>query len=183
MWLQARVCAMNDEWILEKTAEGLAEIANRSRRVPNRLRTVLILVDGRISVGQLCASAAALGNIREALAELRELGLIAPQDGGLPPASRASVPPAARLQGPLARPEPQPGRRRSLALARLYLLNAMEQSLRGGDFPVRERLRDCTTRADLLDAFELCRQIAAEVGVAHIDTIEAQFLGMLPDEG
>lgn len=179
---------MNSEWVLVKTAAGLAEIANRSRRVPNRLRTVLILVDGRSSVGHLSESAGALGNIREALAELRELGLIAPLDGASPPActaepaSRASVPPAARLQGPLTRPEPQPGRRRSLALARLYLLNAMEQSLRGLDMPVRERLRDCTTRADLLDAFELCRQIAAEVGVAHIDTIEAQFLGMLPDE-
>ena len=42
---------------------------------------------------------------------------------------------------------------------------------------------DPTNRAELLQAFEVCREVAAEVGVIHIATIEDQFLGMLPDEG
>lgn len=180
---------MDNDWILAKTLAGAEEIATRSRRVPTRLRTVLIIVDGRRSVQHLSESAAALGNIREALAELRALGLVAPVESlahaaqAIEPASRASVPPAARPQI-LAhnRPAPQPARRRSLALARLYLLNAMEQSLRQADQPVREHLRTATSRAELLMAFEMCRDIATEMGVAHIDVIEAQFMGMLPEE-
>ncbi len=182
---------MDNDWILAKTPAGVEEIATRGRRVPTRLRTVLILVDGRRSVRHLSESAAALGNIREALAELRHLGLVAPIEAAAhaprvaEPASRASVAPAARLQPQIvahSRPAPQPVRRRSLALARLYLLNAMEQSLRQADQPVRDHLRTATSRAELLMAFEMCRDIAAELGVAHIDTIEEQFMGMLPEE-
>lgn len=176
---------MNSDWILAKTSAGAEEIATRSRRVPTRLRTVLIIVDGRRSVQHLSESAAALGNIREALAELRDMGLVAPVENiahsvqAVEPASRASVPPAARPQGVA---HGRPVRRRSLALARLYLLNAMEQSLRQADQPVRDHLRTATSRAELLMAFEMCRDIAAELGVAHIDTIEEQFMGMLPEE-
>jgi hypothetical protein len=180
---------MDNDWILAKTPAGTEEIATRSRRVPTRLRTVLIIVDGRRSVRHLSESAAALGNIREALAELRVLGLVAPVEAiahvaaMAEPASRASVSPAARPPSAVhSRPAPQPLRRRSLALARLYLLNAMEQSLRQADQPVRDHLRTATSRAELLMAFEMCRDIATELGVVHIDTIEAQFMGMLPEE-
>ena len=58
---------MNNDWILAKTSAGLEEVATRGRRVPTRLRTVLIIVDGRRSVKHLSESAAALGNIRAAL--------------------------------------------------------------------------------------------------------------------
>ena len=110
---------MDNDWILAKTLAGAEEIATRSRRVPTRLRTVLIIVDGRRSVQHLSESAAALGNIREALAELRALGLVAPVESlahaaqAIEPASRASVPPAAQPQI-LAhnRPAPQPARQR-----------------------------------------------------------------------
>ena len=180
---------MNNDWILAKTSAGLEEVATRGRRVPTRLRTVLIIVDGRRSVKHLSESAAALGNIREALAELRDMGLVAPVESSahatpaVEPASRASVSPAARPQAVAhGRPAPQPVRRRSLALARLYLFNAMEQSLRQADQPVREHLRTATSRAELLMAFEMCRDIASELGVGHIDTIEEQFMGMLPEE-
>ena len=44
---------MGNDWILAKTVAGVEEIATRTRRVPPRLRTMLILVDGRRSVEQL----------------------------------------------------------------------------------------------------------------------------------
>lgn len=168
---------MDMDWIPGKTAAGVEEIATRARRLPPRLRTLLILVDGRRSVRHLADTVAAPA-VGEALAELAGLGLITaakPPPLAHPsapePASRASVAPAARSAG-----------RRSLALARFYLLDAMEQSLRTGDAPVREHLRKATTRAELMQAFEMCRTIAAEVGVAHVATIEKRFLGMLPEE-
>ena len=53
------------------------------------------------------------------------------------------------------------------------------QALRGK----REQLRQATTRDELLQAFARCRVIAAEVGVAHVTTIEMRFMDMLPEEG
>ena len=168
---------MQNEWIPGKTAAGVEEIATRARRLPPRLRTLLILVDGRRGGRQLAELVGDI-SVGEALAELARRGLVTPMPSAphhppnvLEPASRAS---AARGPG---------GGRRSLALARFYLLDAMEQSLRTGDAPVREHLRKATTRAELLEAFEMCRTIAAEVGVAHVATIETRFMGMLPDEG
>ena len=55
------------------------------------------------------------------------------------------------------------------------LLNAMEQSLRHGDQPVRDHLRNATSRAQLVLAFEMCQEIADELGVRHIDTIGKNF--------
>lgn len=179
---------MDKSWILAKTAAGVEEIATRARRVHPRVRAVLILVDGRRSVQDLMDATSTLGDAREALSFLREQGLVdvAVKAHAVRPvevASRASVPPAERTPVPLSNGRPPVQRRQSLALARLYLLNAMEQSLRKDDLPVRECLRNATTRAELLHAFELCREIATEVGVRHIGRIEEQFLGMLPEEG
>jgi len=179
---------MGNDWILAKTAAGVEEIAVRSRRIPPRLRTVLILVDGRRSVAALAESAAAFGDIRAALTTLHEQGMVVLVNHGQPgaePASRASAAPAQHAASLSSRPipQPQPLRRRSLALARLYLLDAMAQSLRHDDQPIRERLRAATSRVDLLQAFEMCREIAGEVGVGHIDVIEEKFMEMLPQEG
>ncbi|MBN9698084.1 MAG: hypothetical protein J0L85_20035 [Zoogloea sp.] len=58
----------------------------------------------------------------------------------------------------------------------------MEKSLRNGDAEIREQLRQATTRDALLEAFEVCRNIAAEVGVAHVTSIETEFMSLLPDE-
>ena len=170
---------MGNDWILAKTAVGVDEIATRSRRIPPRLRTVLILVDGRQSVQTLAESAAALGDIRQALAELHEQGLVVLVNHGAhgaEAASRAAVAPDLRARQPSPHPRPTPPRRRSLAL------DAMEQSLRNNDQAVREHLRTATSRAQLLRAFEMCREIAGDVGVGHIDVIEEKFMDMLPDE-
>ncbi len=181
---------MGNDWILAKTAVGLEEIETRARRVPPRLRTVLILVDGRRSVADLIDAAAGLGDVRLALETLHGKGFVSrvgnPRPGAAV-ASRASAQVDARSRpAPIPVPDPPahaPRQRRSLALARLYLLNAMEQSLRHGDQPVRDHLRNATSRAQLVLAFEMCQEIAGELGVGHIDTIEKTFYSMLPEEG
>lgn len=171
-------------WI--KTAAGVEEITERRRTIPPRLRTVLILVDGRRSVRHLRETAGTLADMGASLSELRGLGLIAPVEAPahpvarVEPASRASQP---QLPGaPAAAPQRAAGRRRSLALARFYLLNAMEKSLRHADGDIREQLRQATTRPALLEAFEICRGVAAEVGVAHVESIEREFFQLLPAE-
>ena len=179
---------MGNDWILAKTVAGVEEIATRTRRVPPRLRTMLILVDGRRSVAELIDAAANLGDVRQALETLHDEGFVIRVGGPRPVAavaSRASAQAEARSRPAPApeRPANAPRQRRSLALARLYLLNAMEQSLRHGDQPVRDHLRNATSRAQLVLAFEMCQEIAGELGVRHIDTIGKNFYEMLPDEG
>jgi hypothetical protein len=179
---------MGNDWILAKTVAGVEEIATRTRRVPPRLRTMLILVDGRRSVAELIDAAAGLGDVRQALETLHDEGFVIRVGGPRPVAavaSRASAQMDARSwPAPVPeRPANAPRQRRSLALARLYLLNAMEQSLRHGDQPVRDHLRNATSRAQLVLAFEMCQEIAGELGVRHIDTIGKNFYEMLPDEG
>ena len=175
-----------------KTAAGHEEIARRDRRLPTRLRTLLILADGRRSVQALAEATVGFGPVDEPLRHLVTLGLIqlpavdAPVPHAaapMPPVNRAAVAPVVPDKLAHERPAQRPGQRRSLALARLYLLNAMEQSLRQDDQPIRDCLRAAKTRAELLQAFEVCREVAQEVGVKHIRTIEAQFFEMLPDEG
>ncbi len=173
---------MDSNWMPGKTAAGGEEIATRAGRLPPRLRTLLILVDGRRTLrqlGELVADPA----VGEGLTELLARGLITPRPVPAPhpphagePASRASLDPKTRATAPA-------DRRRSLALARFYLLDAMEQSLRTRDVAIREQLRQATTRDELLQAFARCRVIAAEVGVAHVTTIEMRFMDMLPEEG
>lgn len=181
---------MGNDWILAKTVAGVEEIATRTRRVPPRLRTMLILVDGRRSVAELIDAAAGLGDVRQALETLHDEGFVIRVGGPRPVAavaSRASAQVDARSRlapAPVPdQPAKAPRQRRSLALARLYLLNAMEQSLRHGDQPVRDHLRNATSRAQLVLAFEMCQEIADELGVRHIDTIGKNFYEMLPDEG
>lgn len=176
---------MEDDWILAKTAAGVEEIASRARRIPPRLRTLLILVDGRRTAAELIQTGAALGDPRVGLAQLYQQGFVALANPPPIASSRSAAPPPDNRPPPVlhhARPAATPHQRRSLALARLYLQNAMEQSLRYGDEPVRDRLREATSRAELVAVFELCRQIAAEIGVGHIDVIAHNFYAMLPDE-
>lgn len=171
-------------WI--KTAAGVDEIAGSRRSLPPRLRTVLILINGRRSVRHLRETAGTLADMSASITELRGLGLIAPLDAPPHPVSR--VEPASRASQPHVPGSPPAAsqravaQRRSLALARLYLLNAMEKSLRHADGEIRDQLRQATTRPALLDAFEICRNVAAQAGVAHVESIEREFFALLPAE-
>lgn len=60
-----------------KTAEGLDEIATRSRRLGQRHRTMLLLVDGRRSAEDVKRLAAQAGVSATCYGELMEMGLIA----------------------------------------------------------------------------------------------------------
>lgn len=91
-----------------KTPEGQAELTHRVRRLSQRHRTLLLLVDGRRSVAEVLQLAAAAGVPREVFDELLALGLIAMEGLGaqlpaeidhvdLPLAPEESVLPAGAL--------------------------------------------------------------------------------------
>jgi hypothetical protein len=68
---------VNPESILYKTADGVAEMATRARRLSQRHRTVLFLVDGKRSSAEVQRMAVAAGASEALLDELLSLGLVA----------------------------------------------------------------------------------------------------------
>lgn len=88
-------------WCPVKTAEGQAEIRQRHRRLTQRQRTLLLLVDGRRSAEQVKALASQAGATDTAFDELLDLGLIAAP----PPETPVSQAPDA---GPVLDSIPEP---------------------------------------------------------------------------
>ncbi len=89
---------MNGATVYAKTDRGLEELAHRTAALPQRVRSVLILVDGRTSTEDLLRKCAFIPQCAEHLAWLYAQGLIAPVAGSAPPTAsslRAPAPPAA----------------------------------------------------------------------------------------
>jgi len=70
-----------------KTADGVAELAHRSRGLSQRHRTVLLLVDGQRRASQILATAQAAGVPAAVFEELVSLGLVE-----LPPVAHIDLP-------------------------------------------------------------------------------------------
>lgn len=68
--------SMSNFTVLIKTKLGRSAIAERDPALPQRLRPVLIMVDGKRSVGELVKVAAHLGGL-DALQALERLGMVA----------------------------------------------------------------------------------------------------------
>lgn len=63
-------------WIPIKTPEGQAELSARQRRVSQRHRTVLFLIDGKRNAGEVRTMAAKAGVPESCFGELVELGMV-----------------------------------------------------------------------------------------------------------
>ncbi len=103
-------------WIYDKTDKGREEIATRKYQVPPRLRTLLVMIDGRHSLESLLNNFAGLGLSAENVDELlrqeyitlvsggpaaNESDLEAPRVGSPPASARARM--LARTRGQAAR--------------------------------------------------------------------------------
>lgn len=67
---------MNSIDIVVKTTAGADELKSRSRKLPPRLRTMLIMIDGTLSVEHLQQSAASLGVPADFLENLEQQGFV-----------------------------------------------------------------------------------------------------------
>ncbi len=75
---------MRDSDVPVKTIAGLQEIGHKQRKLQPRARSLLIMVHGVETVGQLAISMRSLGDVRAILGELIALELVAVQSGGAP---------------------------------------------------------------------------------------------------
>jgi hypothetical protein len=80
--------------IYDKTEKGHQEIQTRQHHLPSRLRSLLVLVDGKTSVDALLKKIAGLGLNEESISELLQQGLITPHlTQSTPQAEAATLPP------------------------------------------------------------------------------------------
>jgi hypothetical protein len=68
---------MDSNAVLVKTDKGIAELAQRSDAVPQKLRAILIMVDGKTSWGELLSRYAGLPEFNEHLVWLVDNGFVA----------------------------------------------------------------------------------------------------------
>jgi hypothetical protein len=83
---------MNPGEIYAKTDEGARELKERQRNLPIALRSLLIMVDGNRTVGEVLQRARALRVDATAFAELERAGLIAKRFSAPSAAESATVP-------------------------------------------------------------------------------------------
>ncbi|MGB7193950.1 MAG: hypothetical protein WBD81_10855 [Collimonas pratensis] len=108
--------------IFDKTERGRTEIATRGQAVAPRLRTLLLLVDGKTGSDELLRKVAGLGLSQEHLDELLQAGLIqASSDAGstAPVVAAAAVPAAVATPAgtSAAATSPAPAAAKSIAAA------------------------------------------------------------------
>ncbi|WP_420993693.1 hypothetical protein ACKI2N_015295 [Cupriavidus sp. 30B13] len=172
--------------LLEKTEAGREVLGQRAGTLDRRSRALLIMVDGRTSMADMVSRAGQLGLDASAVMQLIDGGLVKLAAG---PAGAAQGAPAAQPAAPAApaaTPSPAPapaeaGRKRSLAAARMYLMDVMARTFGTSDHPLRARLVEATDRAAVelvFDAFQvLLNDTASPSLVAHI---ESSFRELLP---
>ena len=81
---------MDDSETFVKTASGLDEVRTRALKLPQRLRTMLILIDGTRTVAQLRQAQLALSAPPDFLVNLVALGLVASDMATVPAAPAAA---------------------------------------------------------------------------------------------
>lgn len=86
---------LTPDLVLAKTSKGTREIAERLFGLDLRLRRVLILVDGKASLGELMRRAAGIPDFLETLKALIERGFVAPVDDRAGSADVETTPPLA----------------------------------------------------------------------------------------
>lgn len=136
--------------ILVKTAAGSNEIKARSRKLPPRLRTLLIMADGQLNAAQLRQAAATLGAPGDALESLVSQGFLEALTGAAGGRARSQA--AAAAAEAAAAPAPPPilsdGDRLRAALK--FMNDSAVDSLGLRAFFFTLKLEKCFVAADLL---------------------------------
>src|SRR5260221_2658257 len=78
--------------IYAKTPAGSEEVRSRKLKLAPKLRTMLILVDGRKAVGALRDEVSACGMPSDCIEQLESLGLVEPLGAHAPPSAQVSAP-------------------------------------------------------------------------------------------
>jgi len=161
----------------EKTDAGRREIATRGGALSRSSRALLIMVDGQVTGEDLAVRAGQLGLEAQAVFELMHAGFIqrATDAAGEPVFVQADAPQPAT-------PKPAgPARKRSLAAARMYLMDIAARTFSSAEHPIRQRLVEATDRASVESAFDaLLAALREATSASMVEQVEVSFRGFLP---
>jgi hypothetical protein len=101
--------------VFHKSAKGSEALATRSPALTPKLRSTLILVDGKRRFDELAKLAQVLGDADQLLGTLADLGFIEPAAGTAPEPS--TLPPPIDVAGPVSVPAPPAASRPTMPLA------------------------------------------------------------------
>ena len=134
---------MDANAVYQKTGKGEEEIRTRAAKLDQKLRNILILVDGSKTVGQLQGVAARLGLTQDAVGQLEKLGLVSPVGGA------AARPVAAAAQG--AAPGDEVGR---FMAAQKFMNDTVVNALGMRGFFLTLKIEKCASRAELAELLD-----------------------------
>jgi hypothetical protein len=146
---------MNNSDVLVKTAKGAEEIQTRAHGLAQKLRALLIVVDGRQSVATLAQRFSGLGDVEAALAELLAQGFVQAAS------AQASV--AAERPAAAARAVPE----ETLDQAVRGLCGLLHELLGPDADDFTERLERARSRNEFLAALERAHSMVAGLGGAQ----------------
>jgi hypothetical protein len=174
---------MNDSDIPSKTATGSDELKTRSGQLPQRLRTLLIMVDGNLTVTELRLAGSRMGAPDDGLEQLLVRDLIAVAN----PSARAPV--AVSSGGDMAGPTQLASGRAGRAplsegdrfrAAQKFMNDTVVDALGLRAFFFTLKLEKCFNRSDLLDLLpEFGKAVAKAVGEDSARVLEARARDLL----
>lgn len=167
---------MNPTDIVIKTEKGREEISTRGNGLSSRLRQMLIIIDGTLSVAEITRRHP---DAEECLALLQELlaqGLIALESGepgGGPSRASLALSPEARSASESER----------LELAKRYLCDLVKGIVGPGSDNVIDRIRASSDRSELYTIVQSCYKVVSNVaGQRKADQFMAELNGILGEE-
>jgi len=165
--------------IYHKTQKGAEMIANRHSGLAPRLRSLLIMVDGKRTYGELTTMAAALGD-PERLSELEAEGLVEPavvEEKTMP----AALEPAGAPQQPIAATAAAPQRAANLAQAQRFSSHLLEHLLGPMAEPLCIKIEGARDLADFVTVIKRARELVREIkGSAEAERFVAQIEAQMP---
>lgn len=163
--------------IYHKTQKGSEAIANRHSGLAPKLRSLLIMVDGKRTYAELSTMAAALGD-PERLSELEAEGLVEPavaEEKTMP----AALEPAGVPQQPAAAAPPQ--RAANLAQAQRFSSHLLEHLLGPMAEPLCIKIEGARDLADFVAVIKRAREIVREIkGSVEAERFVAQIEAQMP---
>jgi hypothetical protein len=163
--------------IYHKTQKGMEAVANRQSGLAPRLRSLLIMVDGKRTGAELATMAAALGDPQR-LSELEAEGLVAPavaEEKTMP----AALDPAEGAQQPAGTTPPQ--RATSLAQVQRFSSHLLEHTLGPMAESMCIKIEGARDLADFVALIKRAREIVREIkGSADAERFVAQIEAQMP---
>ncbi|WP_397410109.1 hypothetical protein [Polaromonas sp.] len=163
--------------IYQKTQKGTEAVANRHSGLAPRLRSLLIMVDGKRTYAELTTMAAALGDPQR-LSELEAEGLVAPavvEEKTMP----AVLEPADVPSKPVAAAAPQ--RAANLAQAQRFSSHLLEHLLGPMAEPLCIKIEGARDLADFVAVIKRAREIVREIkGAAEAERFVAKIEAQMP---